>query len=203
MKGRQSGMPEEAYWSSFFNAECVLSKLDGNDLDGDVIEFGCGYGLFTEAAARRTTGMVFALDIDPKMIETTQQRMLKARLSNVVTEKRDFVTEGCGLPDGSITYAMLFNILHIEEPVALLRETFRVMKSGGKAAIIHWNFDPSTPRGPSMDIRPRPEQCRLWAEEAGFHFMRYESLECCPYHYGLVIQRPSVPSLSYRRKSAE
>ena len=36
---------------------------------------------------------------------------------------------------------------------------------------IHWNYDPSTPRGPSMSIRPRPEDCRDWAEAAGFRLL--------------------------------
>lgn len=59
-KGRQSGMPEEGCWDSCFNADCVLSKLDFNDQRADVLEYGCGYGTFTEAAAQRTTGTLIA-----------------------------------------------------------------------------------------------------------------------------------------------
>lgn len=191
VKGRQSGMPDQEYWSSFFNSDCILSKLDGDSLVGEVLEFGCGYGLFTEAVARRTSGTVYALDIDPQMVQMTQQRMTEARLFNVMTEERDFVAEGCGRPDQSISYAMLFNILHIENPVSLLKEAYRAMRPGGKVAILHWNYDSRTPRGPSMEIRPRPEWCQKWAIEAGFQFVRHESLDCCRYHYGLVVQRPT------------
>ncbi|MEX1027692.1 MAG: class I SAM-dependent methyltransferase [Candidatus Paceibacterota bacterium] len=188
-KGRQSGMPSEEYWSSFFDADCVLSNLECNEQCGDVLEFGCGYGIFTEAVARRTLGTVFALDVDPAMIEATRRKVARASLPNVQVEQRDFLADGCGRPDQSVGYAMLFNLLHIEEPVALLREAHRVLVPGGKIGIIHWNYDPTTPRGPSMDIRPRPEQCRSWAEQAGFRFGRFEPLDCCPYHYGLVVQR--------------
>ena len=188
MKGRQSGMPGEDLWNSFFDADCVLSSLDCEDVTGDVVEFGCGYGLFTQAVARRTSGTVYALDIDRVMVAATRRRMSNAGLRNVVTEQRDFLADGCGRPDQSVSCAMLFNILHIEHPVALLRETYRVTRPGGKVGIIHWDHDASTPRGPSMDIRPRPEQCRTWAEEAGFQLIRFESLTCCPYHYGLVLQ---------------
>jgi hypothetical protein len=59
---------------------------------------------------------------------------------------------------------------------------------GGTLGIMHWNYDPSTPRGPSMDIRPRPEQCRKWAEQIGFQAARLVDLP--PHHYGWVLRRP-------------
>jgi ubiquinone/menaquinone biosynthesis C-methylase UbiE len=184
-------MPAEAYWNSFFDAECTLSRLDCDGPSGDVVDFGCGYGLFTEVAARKTEGTVYALDIDPQMIEATCLRVTTAGLPNVHIERRDFLADGCGRPDWSVRYAMLFNILHVEEPVVLLREAYRVLAPGGKVGIIHWAYDSSTPRGPSMDIRPRPEQCRSWAEDAGFQFIRFESLACCSCHYGLLVRKPT------------
>lgn len=112
--------------------------------------------------------------------------MRLAGITNVITERRDLVVDGCGRPDEKVCHAMLFSILHIEEPVALLYETKRVLKPGGKVGVIHWNYDASTPRGPSMDIRPKPEEVRGWLEEAGFRDIRFDSLECCPYHYGFI-----------------
>ncbi|MDP3143663.1 MAG: class I SAM-dependent methyltransferase, partial [Candidatus Omnitrophota bacterium] len=85
----------------------------------------------------------------------------------------------------SVDYAMLFNILHLENPVGLLRETERILKKGGKVGITHWNYDPTTPRGPSMDIRPKPEQCIEWAGKAGFADPQQFDLK--PYHYGIVM----------------
>lgn len=190
-KGRESGMPAADYWSSFFDADCILSNLGCDELCGDVVEFGCGYGLFTEAAARKVSGTVYGLDIDANMIEATRDRVSQAGLANVEVEQRDFLANGSGRPDGSIDYAMLFNILHIEDPIALLSEAYRVLRPGGHVGIIHWNYDPNTPRGPSMEIRPRPEQCREWAEKSGFEFVRFETLDCCSYHYGLVVQKPA------------
>ena len=113
----------------------------------------------------------------------------EAALANVVVQQRDFVTEGCGLPDQSVGYAMLFNILHIEEPVKLLREAHRVLVPGGHAGIIHWKHDVNSPRGPSLDIRPRPEQCCDWGEQAGLSLVRYEELPCCKWHWGMLLKR--------------
>jgi SAM-dependent methyltransferase len=189
-KGRESGMPDEAYWASFFQPESVLDALELTPGCGDVVEFGCGYGTFTLPAARRTSGVVQALDIEPEMIAATSRLALEAGLANVRTELRDFVSTGCGRVDGSAAYVMLFNILHIEAPVSLLREAHRVLSPGGLCGVMHWNYDPTTPRGPSMEIRPRPEQCRAWGEAAGFEFVRFANLPGCPYHYGLLLRKP-------------
>jgi ubiquinone/menaquinone biosynthesis C-methylase UbiE len=187
-KGRESGMPDEAYWQSFFKPECIVSRLDCSG--GDVVEFGCGYCHFTVPAARLVSGSVYALDIDPQMIAATKERAAEAGCPNVLPLQRDFLADGCGRPDASAAYAMLFNILHIAEAHELLRETYRVLAPGGKLGVIHWKVDPSTPRGPSLPIRPRPQQCREWAEQAGFRFVRNEDLCCCSWHWGLVLEKP-------------
>ncbi len=191
MRARESGMPEEAYWAAFFDAEAVIERLFGAEgVTGDAVEFGCGYGTFTIPAARRTAGIVTALDIDPQMVAYTQRKAADHAVSNVRGEVRDFVAHGTGLDDGTQTHAMIFNLLHLEQPVALLREAHRVLKPGGRISIIHWRSDIPTPRGPSLAIRPRPEQCGAWMEQAGFGDVEpVDLLPCCPYHFGLIARR--------------
>ena len=187
-KGRESGMPDEDLWGSFFEPERVLEAMECAGAI-DVVEFGCGYGHFTVAAAQRVTGTVFAIDIDPQMVAATKDRVRALNLANVVVEPRDFVSEGCGRPTGSIGYVMLFNILHIEDPVGLLAEARRTLKPGGKVGVIHWKYDPATPRGPSMSIRPQPHQVRHWAEQAGLEFVRDVELVGSPWHWGMLLRR--------------
>ena len=75
MKARDSGMPDEATWSTFFAAETAINRLfGGGRVDGDVVEFGCGYGTFTLPVARRTIGVVTALDIEPEMVALVRQK---------------------------------------------------------------------------------------------------------------------------------
>ena len=190
MRIRDSGMAEEAVWESFFEPASILSKLGLCATCGDLAEFGCGYGTFTIPAARIVSGTVYALDIEAEMIETTRGRAEKEGLENVRVVHRDFVVAGTGRPDRSADYAMVFNILHHENPVALLREAHRNLRPGGLVGIIHWIHDASTPRGPDLATRPRPEQCRRWAEEAGFARLDYNIVDLPPYHYGLVLARP-------------
>jgi SAM-dependent methyltransferase len=185
MKVRDSGMPDEKIWEGFFDARRILLQLAFADAHSDVVDFGCGYGTFTIAAARLTTGTVHALDIEPEMVRATVARAESLGLTNVRTIQRDFVADGTGLPDGSVSYAMLFNILHAEDPVRLLREAHRVLRPSGKVGVIHWVYDAATPRGPDFSIRPRPEQCQTWVQQAGFELL-IPFVALPPYHYGVV-----------------
>jgi SAM-dependent methyltransferase len=190
MKTRESGMPEEEMWQDFFDAEAILRSLKLTPSCRDVVDFGCGYGTFTIPAARMVCGTVHALDLEPDMLRATQAKAEAEGLQNVRIYLRDFVSEGTGLPPSSVDYAMLFNILHAEQPERLLCESKRILVPGGLLGIIHWNYDPTTPRGPSMEIRPRPEQCRDWAIEEGFRLLPPGILELPPYHYGMTLERP-------------
>ncbi|KIE43950.1 class I SAM-dependent methyltransferase [Geobacter anodireducens] len=190
MKVRDSGMPEESVWAGFFSPESILASFGLDGETKDVVEFGCGYGTFTLAAARLVGGAVFTFDIEPDMVATVCEKTSREGVWNVVAEQRDVVEEGTGLPDNFAETVLLFNILHHHEPVALMAEAFRVLRPGGRAAVIHWNYDETTPRGPSMDIRPRPEQCVEWGEEAGFFCFPQDRFDFRPYHYGLLLRKP-------------
>ena len=174
------------------NPPAILSKLGFADAEGDVVDFGCGYGTFTAAAAASARGTVHAFDLDPEMIAATTHRAATLRLPNVCAVLRDLVEDGTDLPNASATYAMLFNILHAERPLPLIREAFRVLAPGGKVAVIHWIYDESTPRGPGLNIRPRPEQCQQWLAEVDFELIQ-PLVSLPPYHYGVVGQRPPLP----------
>jgi SAM-dependent methyltransferase len=183
-------MPAVEQWESYFDAAGILKSLGCCGLNGDAVEFGCGYGTFTIPAAQRLLGTVYAIDIDPLMVAATAVRVSQVGLKNVIVEQRDFVAEGCGRAPQAASLALLFNILHIENPVGLLKEAQRVLRPGGLAAVIHWNHDERTPRGPPLDIRPRPEQCRTWGEQAGLRWVRDENLPGSPWHWGMVLERP-------------
>ncbi len=184
-------MPEEVDWNTFFDTECVIKKIFGEKgCQGNLVEFGSGYGTFTLAVAKYLTGTVFALDIEADLIEQLRQKSNERAIRNIHTEVRDFVTDGTGLEAESQSHAMIFNLLHLENPVELLKEAYRVLQPDGKLSVIHWRSDIPTPRGPALDIRPTPEQCRGWMKDAGFHLIQDVDLsECCPFHFGIVAIR--------------
>lgn len=149
------------------------------------VEFGCGYGTFTLEAARRIRGTVLGFDIESELVELCRRKAVEAGLANVRFEQRDFITAGTGLADHTADYVMLFNVLHAENPQTLLREARRILAPDGTLAVMHWQYDPQTPRGPSMDIRPRPEDCQRWVKAAGFLKIG-RIIDLPPWHYGFI-----------------
>jgi ubiquinone/menaquinone biosynthesis C-methylase UbiE len=186
---RESGMPDQEMWASFFSPADILKKMGLNSHCHKVVDFGCGYGTFSIPAAQITKGIVYAFDIDDGFITECEHRAKQAGLRTVICEKRDFILNGVGLADNMVAYAMLFNILHARDPVKILQEAYRVLTPLGKVGVIHWNYDATTPRGPSMKIRPRPGQCQAWIKLAGFELVE-PLIELPPYHYGMVGQKP-------------
>ena len=184
---RDSDLPEEQEWLKYFDPTKILMLLGLNENTRDLADVGCGYGIFTIPAAEIIRGKIYAIDIDPTMIKSVEEKAKMRNLDNVVTILRDFVSEGSGFEDSSVDYVMFFNILHAENPENLLKEAYRILRIGGRLGIIHWNYDETVTMGPSMDIRPKPEQCRQWAENVGFSFEYQVDLK--PYHFGIVMRK--------------
>jgi hypothetical protein len=55
--------------------------------------------------------------------------------------------------------------------------------------VIHCRYDPMTPRGPNLEIRPRPEQIAGWARETGLLEVQGPVIDLPPWHYGLRLRR--------------
>ncbi len=188
MRVRESGMPPRDAWEALFDVPRILDELQvGSHLD-DVIEVGCGYGTFTLPVARRVSGQVHALDIDPAMVEATRDRAREEDVGNVHVDARDVLETGFGVDD-AVDAVLLFNILHGEDPVALLEVAATALRPGGHVLAIHWRHDPTTPRGPPMRIRPRPKDLEEWALETGLLEVEEGPVDLPPWHYGWRFRR--------------
>lgn len=181
MKLRDSGMPDEAYWETLFDVPLVLARLEINDALGDVAELGCGYGTFSIPIARAIRGTLYTFDIDPAMVERTRERAAELPPGKVSCELRDVMRDGFGVT--GMDAALVFNLLHCDEPVALLQRAVDAVRPGGVVLAIHWRYA-ETPRGPSLGIRPRPEQLATWAEQTGQLSRDGELIDLPPWHYG-------------------
>jgi len=77
MKVRDSGMSDEEMWSGLFDPAKVLAIFSLGVGVQDLVEFGCGYGTFTLAAAAIASGTVHALDIEPEMVSVVRKNAVQ------------------------------------------------------------------------------------------------------------------------------
>lgn len=184
MKYRESGMPPEKIWDSFFNPSEVLKKMGISQSIDLIVDIGCGYGTFilpASSVVKRAIG----IDIDSDLLECCQKVITERGITNIELIVDDASSSSYNAHMGSADYVALFNILHCEDPISLLRKAKLMLKPGGRTGVIHWKNE-ETPRGPSMDIRPKPQQVTEWATSIGLTLEGQVDLP--PYHYGLVFK---------------
>jgi len=104
---------------------------------GDVIlDFGCGPGHYTIAAARIVgqNGKVYALDVHPLAVQSVKKKANKEGLTNIKTILSDRDT---GLPDQSIDVALVYDTIHmVNDKQALTKELHRVLKPDGLLSVL-------------------------------------------------------------------
>ena len=186
MKVRDSGMPEEAYWNSLFEIPHIVDWLEIKNVDGPIVEVGCGYGTFTLPVAKETLETIYAYDIEPSMIESAKKKTELAGVHNVKFSQCDILEQGAGLQANSVGMVLLFNILHFNERRSMLEEANRILKPSGVLAIIHWRKDIETPRGPAKHLRP-DEQIILDSIGGLDLSFNGNSRILEPYHWGMQL----------------
>ncbi len=102
-----------------------------------VLDYGCGPGSYTKAAAELVggSGKVYALDIHPLAIQIVRDIVSKNKLTNVETILSDCKT---WLPDNSVDVVLLYDTFHdLGDPNGVIQELHRVLKSGGVLSFSH------------------------------------------------------------------
>jgi len=187
MKYRESGMPNEEQWSTYFEPSKILINLGVDRNINKLLDIGCGYGNFLIPAARMVSGSVTGFDIEQDMVNICNKKVLAENLHNVKLYCGDIsdISYQNNIKE-QFDFICLFNILHCENPIYLLTLANSLLTSTGKIGVIHWKRE-NTPRGPSMSIRPSPENIIDWSSEANLELIK--SMELPPYHFGLVFRK--------------
>ena len=100
-----------------------------------VLDFGCGPGGFSLAAARSVgpEGRVYAVDVHPLAVRSVQRAAAKQGLDNVRTIRGSNVAQ---LGAHSVDIILLYDVLHdLPEPKLTLEELRRVLKPEGSLLV--------------------------------------------------------------------
>ena len=135
------------------------------------------------------SGVVYAIDIQKNLLETIKSEAVKRHLSNVDIIWADIESkEGTKLANGTLDFAIASNILfQIGDKTALAKEIFRILKSGGRAAVIDWSaaFGGA---GPSPKaVAPKTEAERIFIQEG---FLEEREFPAGDNHYGIIFKKP-------------
>lgn len=101
-----------------------------------VLDLGCGGGIDSIIAARRTgpTGRVIALDFLPEMLDRTAKAAAEAGVDNV--EPTEGEIEAIPLPDASVDHVISNGVINLaSRKVRVLAECARVLKPGGRFCV--------------------------------------------------------------------
>jgi len=130
-----------------------------------VLDVACGTGQPALSAAQRVgpSGSVVAIDLAPSMVAATARRAMAMGLTNV--EAREMDAEALDFPANrfdAVTFTT--GIMFCVDPVKAVAEIRRVLKSGGRYAIVVWDEPAKNPylgvlnraAGPVLNAPPPP-----------------------------------------------
>lgn len=169
------------------DANLVLAKAQIGD-KMKVADLGCGTsGHFIFPAARMVgkNGKVYAVDILKTVLENIKKRVKQENLDNIELVWSNLEVFGATkIEAGSLDVAMLLNTLYqSNKRVEILREAIRMMKKGGRLAVVEWK-NISSPLGPPVEERVKIDPLKAGAQKLGLNLD--EEFDAGPYHYGLV-----------------
>jgi len=135
--------------------------------DDIMIDVGCGTGYFTIPAAQITgpAGKVIGLDISEVMLDELRRKIfnLPGNIELILSDPIQFPPR-----DSTGTFVLLSNVLHeAENMITMLKEARRVLKHGGKLAIIEWEKK-EMPMGPPIEDRLHADEILSMVSQAGF-----------------------------------
>jgi ubiquinone/menaquinone biosynthesis C-methylase UbiE len=145
----------------------AVLKLKPGD---NVADIGSGTGAFSLPFAKAVapSGKVYAVDIDPGLLDYIAQKAKKENVANIQTVKGEFSDPK--LPNHDVDLAFFHDVLHhIQNRQAYLKALGTYIKPTGRIALIEMNRDdPKTPHRNSPEMLLSKDEVKNWMAAAGF-----------------------------------
>ena len=117
--------------------------------DAVVADIGAGTGYFSfRLAAQVSEGQVYAVDIQPEMLDIIRKRMQRRSVDNVIPLKGE--SDNPMLPPDAIDAVLLVDAYHeFSHPYEMMRGIVRALRTGGKVYLIEYRGE-----DPRIPIKP-------------------------------------------------
>jgi ubiquinone/menaquinone biosynthesis C-methylase UbiE len=151
--------------------------------DASVADIGAGTGYFSVRLAKAVPrGTVYAVDIEPSMLEHIRKRASGAGLDNLVTVQASGSSPNLPKPVDLVLIVDTYH--HLPNRPAFFRDLMKSLTAGGRVAIVDFRKD--SPEGPPPQFRFEADQIVDEMKQAGYRLdARHEFL---PRQYFLVFR---------------
>lgn len=130
-----------------------------------VADIGAGTGYFSMRLAKVSPALtVYAVDIEPKMVEYLGKRAMTEQLKNVTPVMAGAANPNLPKPVDLVLIVDTFH--HLPNRVAYFRDVRKSLTASGRVAII--DFKKDSPEGPPVEFRFTADQIESEMKEAGF-----------------------------------
>lgn len=184
--------PTGAGKSSFglIDAEALFKELNLRK-GSTFLDVACGRGAYCLKASAivGSTGTVYAVDLWQEGIEELRARAVEEKALNI----KAFVSDAgrqIPLADQAVDTCLMATVLHdfVDDHISeeVLREVVRVLKPGGRLAIVEFKKIEGPP-GPPIHIRLSPEEVAAILVPYGFRQERLTDVG--PYNYLILFRK--------------
>lgn len=146
---------------------------------------GTGYFALPIATAVAPGGRVFAVDLQPEMLERLRERLAPDAAVTLAQGDAARTT----LEPASVDVAFLANVWHeLDDPAAVLAEMQRIVRPGGRIAIVDWSPDAAEEPGPPREHRVANAAVAALLAKHGWRVTANALVG--RYHYEIIAARP-------------
>jgi ubiquinone/menaquinone biosynthesis C-methylase UbiE len=174
--------------------DLLLRELDLR-LGMNVADVGAGTGYYARrmapliagagSAAGASGGTVFAVDVQPEMIQMLTDLAKKAKLSNIKPVLAS--VDNVKLADASIDLAIMVDVYHeLEFPFEVMESIVRALKPGGRVAYVEYRAEDD-----AVPIKPVHKMSEIQVrKEAAQHALVYErTAKTLPWQHVVIFKK--------------
>jgi SAM-dependent methyltransferase len=156
-----------------------------------VADLGAGTGYFTWRLARAVApgGRVYAVEVQPEMLQRLRVHMATRGVTNVVPWLG--LEADPRLPAGSLDLVLMVDVYHeLAQPYEMLQAVCRALKPGGRLALVEYRGE-----DPEVPIKPlhKMTEAQLRREVALHPLEWVETIPSLPWQHLVLFRKPLPP----------